>query len=330
MATKSEILSAVDQVKEHLALNRAQDAIKLMAQVSVAIIENLTDEALIVSKGYEEDLKSLVAAGVINDSTSHNLETLIVSGVQANNGVDVPREYVDKAYDVLADEIDIIYNKNENKVNDVIEASSTTPLNQDINNENFNFGGVNGQNEADEPVFLTPDGDVDFRAKERNRKISLARSLVKNKRKISKLIALLVPVILIIVLAIIIKGCVSSAADRAGYKKPAHVIETVESVTEVIETTAPIPYWSGVFMVTGNRVWIRDQANTTSSKKLEGKDKGDLVTVVGEYDADWAIIAYEGTEAFMSKTYLIKQEGETAASTPETVENTDTNEDTNQ
>lgn len=301
MATKNDILNAVDQVKEHLALNKSQDAIKLMAQISVAIIENLTDEALIVSKGYEEDLKALENGGIINDSTAHNLETLIVSGVQANNGVDVPKDYVNKAFEVLNDEIDIIYNKNKNE--NIMPAEQANmvedkkPMYDEINID------------EDEPVFLTQNGEKDFRAKEKFRKGQLTKTLLHNKRKLSKLIAIIIPIILIIVVAIIIKGCVSGAGDdtrryQETYETPFDITSEEPTTEETEPETTSV---AGPYIVTGDIVWIRDQA-TTSSKKLEYRNKGDVVNVLGFYDDDWAIISYEGKEAFISRQYIYKQE----------------------
>ena len=95
MANKDAIISALGEAREHLILNKYNDAMMLMAQITIDVIEHLTDEALIVSKGYEEDLKTLKTVGIIADDTAHNFETLIISGVQAHNGVDIPKEHVE-------------------------------------------------------------------------------------------------------------------------------------------------------------------------------------------------------------------------------------------
>ena len=97
MANKNAILDALGEAREKLILNKYNEAMMLMAQITIDVIEHLTDEALVVSKGYEEDLKTIKSIGVIGDDTSHNFETLIISGVQAHNGVDIPKEHAEKA-----------------------------------------------------------------------------------------------------------------------------------------------------------------------------------------------------------------------------------------
>ena len=75
MANKNRIQEALGEVREHLILGKYNEAMMLMAQITMDMIEHLTDEALIVSKGYEEDLKTLRANGIIADDTAHNFET---------------------------------------------------------------------------------------------------------------------------------------------------------------------------------------------------------------------------------------------------------------
>ena len=113
MANKDAIISALGEAREHLILNKYNDAMMLMAQITIDVIEHLTDEALIVSKGYEEDLRTLKTIGIIADDTAHNFETLIVSGVQAHNGVDIPKEHVEQALQVLTNELDLIFKKED-------------------------------------------------------------------------------------------------------------------------------------------------------------------------------------------------------------------------
>ena len=60
MASEKELRDAMSEVEEHLILGKYNDAMNLMAQITIDIVAHLTDEALIVSKGYEEDLKSLL------------------------------------------------------------------------------------------------------------------------------------------------------------------------------------------------------------------------------------------------------------------------------
>ena len=50
MANKSRIQEALGEARENLILGKYNDAMMLMAQITMDVIEHITDEALIVSK----------------------------------------------------------------------------------------------------------------------------------------------------------------------------------------------------------------------------------------------------------------------------------------
>ena len=115
MASAKEIRGAVSEVKENLVLNNYKVAMMTMAQISIELIEHLIDENLIVSKGYEEDLKTLLNNNIIDPKLERNFETMIISGVQAHNGVEIPKEHAEKAFEVLNAMIDTLLVDKEEK-----------------------------------------------------------------------------------------------------------------------------------------------------------------------------------------------------------------------
>ena len=293
-----------------------------MAQIAVGIVENLTDEALIVSKGYEEDLETLQAGGIINDASKHNLETLIISGVQSYNGVDVPGDYVKKAFEVLESEVKVLFS-NDIKIPEVENVRQVHELQED-NDEEINVHENNTDSQYgydDEPAFINKDGDVDFRIKEkiRNKKMHSGQSF--DRRKVIKILAIVLPIILIIILAFVVRGLIKNNRDdirnAVRYETTPTVEETEETTTETIpETTSE----AGMYRVTGDRVWIRDQA-TTTSKRIAGVDKGNEVRVIKYYDKDWAIINWDGKEAFISRQYIVRKDDEEQNISMETTSN---------
>lgn len=67
---------------------------------------------------------------------------------------------------------------------------------------------------------------------------------------------------------------------------------------ETMAETTPAPVYK-----TTDYLNVRSEPNT-SSRRLGVLDKNVEVTYLGDYDGTWAIIDYEGTQAYVSKQYL--------------------------
>lgn len=321
MANKNRIQEALGEVREHLILNKYNEAMMLMAQITMDEIEHLTDEALIVSKGYEEDLKTLRANGIIADDTAHNFETLIISGVQAHNGVDIPKEHAEQALQVLTNELDVLL-KNED-INPTLSenleekskfnANSEKPVYEYDEDEEPYAGDFSKDMTTDgaTPAFMKrADDDVDFRRKERMREQMLAGEKINGKFKLKKLVAILIPIILVLLVVFVVRGMFFSGnATRKTQPTTPPIIE--ETPTEIIETeptTPPPPPEAGYYDVTGDLVKIRDAATTEGSKVLGTVSRGGKVQVKSFYNNDWAVILFEGNEAYISRRYIKKDE----------------------
>lgn len=322
MANKNRIQEALGEARENLILGKYNDAMMLMAQITMDVIEHITDEALIVSKGYEEDLKTLNANGIIADDTAHNFETLIISGVQAHNGVDIPKEHAEQALQVLTNELDIIF-KNEDinpELTDNLEEKSMfdasakegTVFEYDENDEPYPGDFSKDMTvEGSTPAFMQKDPS-DFRTRERIRAQMLENETGKKIRKNkSKLIAIIIPIVLVIALIFVVRAAVSVISGGRGNKRQVETttteIETTMPVTtEPIETEPPTPAEAGYYRVTGDLVKVRDVPSTENSKVLATVNKDATVMVKQFYNNDWALIAYEGKDAYISRKYIKK------------------------
>ena len=60
---------------------------------------------------------------------------------------------------------------------------------------------------------------------------------------------------------------------------------------------------AGLYTVTGNRVNVRSGPGT-NYQVVDSRIKGDTVTVLSMYDADWAQIRLGSSSAYMSRHYL--------------------------
>ena len=325
MASREAIVNALGEAREHLILNKYNDAMMLMAQITIDVIEHLTDEALIVSKGYEEDLKTLKSVGIIADDTAHNFETVIISGVQAHNGVDIPKEHAEQALQVLTNELDLIF-KNEDampamtdnldeKAKFNAESEDGTVFEYDEDEDTPYPGDFSRDmtTEGSNPAFLQTEDDGDFRKKEMMREQMLASTNKKVKRSKRKLVAIIIPIVAVLLLVFVVKGVIGFFTSGPK-KEPEIIIETTETEmtmpveTIPIETEPPLPIEAGWYNVTGDLVKIRSAPNTDDSKVYGTVSKGDTVQVKQFYNNDWAIVLYEGEDAFIHRNYIVKRD----------------------
>lgn len=321
MANKNRIQEALGEVREHLILNKYNEAMMLMAQITMDVIEHLTDEALIVSKGYEEDLKTLRANGTLADDTVHNFETLIISGVQAHNGVDIPKEHAEQALQVLTNELDLIF-KNED-INPTFSENleEKSKFNANTDKPVYEYDEDEEPYAGDFSKDMTTDGatpafmqrgvdDADFRKKERMREQMLASERKSGKFKFTKLAAIVIPIVLVLLIVFVVRGMFFSgnATKRPEPTTPPIIEETPTEVIETEPTTPPPPPEAGYYDVTGDLVKIRDAATTEGSKVLGTVSRGGKVQVKSFYNNEWAVIVYDGKEAYISRRYIKKDE----------------------
>ena len=331
MASRETILNALGEAREHLILNKYNDAMMLMAQITIDVIEHLTDEALIVSKGYEEDLNTLKTVGILADDTAHNFETVIISGVQAHNGVEMPKEHVEQALQVLTNELDLLFKKEDSipsmsdnlnekaKFNAESEEGKVFEYNED--EEEPYKGDYSHDNTLDgsTPAFLSKEDDTDFRKKEKMREQLLSSKVKKPKRSKRKLIAIIIPIVLILAIVFVVRAMFFSGGPKKTARRiniediPTQSLETTAPETTVpVETEPPTPPEAGFYNVTGDLVKIRSAPTTENSRVLAQVSKGEKVSVQVFYNNEWAEILYEGNTAYISRRYIEKDTSITA------------------
>lgn len=114
------------------------------------------------------------------------------------------------------------------------------------------------------------------------------------------LLKLLVPLLCIILLVCVIK-LVKPASDKpaSNASEPSTV---AEQQTEEAPTEAQTMEASVVYKTTSN-LNVRS-GPSTDSDRIGQLLEGSAVEYVGEYDSDWAIILYNGEQAYVSSQYL--------------------------
>lgn len=323
MASRETILNALGEAREHLILNKYNDAMMLMAQITIDVIEHLTDEALIVSKGYEEDLNTLKTVGILADDTAHNFETIIISGVQAHNGVEMPKEHVEQALQVLTNELDLIFKKEDSipsmsdnlgeKAKFNAESEDGKVFEYEDDEDEPYKGDFSSDNtlEGSTPAFLSKEDDTDFRKKEKMREQLLSSKAKKPKRSKKKLIAIIIPIILVLAIVFVVRAMFFQGPKRTAKRVKISEIPTVEvqatttpETTVPVETEPPAPAEAGFYNVTGNLVKIRSAPTTENSRVLAQVNRGEKVSVQSFYNNEWAEILYEGNTAYISRRYI--------------------------
>lgn len=307
MASVNEIKNALDTVKENLILNRFNDAMMLMAQITIEVIGHLVDDNLIVSKGYEEDLKTLATSNIITDETEHNFETIIISGIQANKGVIIPKEHAEQAYEILSVEIDDVLKNNNlpiETMNDG-EKARVHAVNKKENEPVFEYNEDNEEDDqmnVDSPAFFSSDEDVDFRKKERIRQELRKKETYKKKFRLGKLISLILPIILILLIIVFFKSCLFRNSSNEEQQVEITTMSLEEETSTEEETTTTE---EGYYSVTGDAVRVRAQPNA-SGPVIETVGKGTLLYVQSFYNNEWALIRHNGRDAFISRQFIEK------------------------
>ena len=319
MASAKEIKNAVNEVKENLVLNNFKDAMMLMAQISIELIEYLVDDNLIVSKGYEEDLKVLLNNNIIDSRLERNFETMIISGIQAHNGVEIPREHAEKALEVLDGMIKVLIDDRANKVfeKNITDAYKQENKNKQIYeyNEDDDLNNDLDKN-SNQPAFMADGEDVDFREKERMRQELISKNLYKPKKKRMNILTLILPIAFIIIVAMLIRSCISNSNDDILIDESELDIMITESETEseTEETTTlpPTTTEEGYYISTTNSLRVRSEANSNATI-LGLLNVGDSIRVIRFINDTWALVSYQGREAFVAREYIRRNEVQTLA-----------------
>lgn len=317
MASEKEIKNAVNEVKENLVLNNFRDAMMLMAQISIELIEYLVDENLIVSKGYEEDLKVLLNNNIIDSKLERNFETMIISGIQAHNGVDIPKEHAEKALEVLEGMVRVLI---DDKSNNMLEKSvADSYKNEKSNKKIYEYNEEDDNENYDEnsikPAFMSNGEDVDFREKERMRQEIISKNLQKPKRRRMNIFTILLPIGFILLIAVFFRSCINGTRESSDIEESelASIVSSIEETsTEETETEPPTTSEAGYYTIIADVLRIRSEASENSTV-VALLSRGDQVQVVRFVNDVWALIRYQQRDAFVAIQYIQRNEVQTLA-----------------
>ena len=132
----------------------------------------------------------------------------------------------------------------------------------------------------------------------------------------------LVPILAVVLLILVIKALIPGKGD-----KPEETTAPSTEAVTTVPTTAPQPTEptepetepteasGGVYVITGSAVNVRKEPSK-DARILTQLSKGTQVDYVKRYSNDWAVINYDGQEAYVSSQFLEKQEPATEGENP--------------
>ena len=138
----------------------------------------------------------------------------------------------------------------------------------------------------------------------------------KKRKRVSPayyVLRFLVPLLAVILLILVIRALMPGKGDgKKETTTPATEVVTTEAPTEVQtpEPTEPQTepeYTGGTYVITGSAVNVRKEPSK-EARILAQLSKGTTVDYVKRYSNEWAVINYDGQEAYVSSQFLEKQE----------------------
>ena len=123
---------------------------------------------------------------------------------------------------------------------------------------------------------------------------------------------LLIPVLVIILLIVVIRMLLPGQGGGTDATTTAPVVTEASSESVPPQPTAPetepeTEPASETWVVNGSSVNVRSEPSTDSRILVQLAD-GTQVDYVKRYSNDWAVINYEGQEAYISSQYLVRVE----------------------
>lgn len=148
----------------------------------------------------------------------------------------------------------------------------------------------------------------------------------KKRRNVSPayyVLRFLVPLLAVVLLIVVIKVLLPGKEDNKETTVPTSVATSTavpsptEPTTSAEPETAPAEPVGGVYVITGSGVNVRKEPSK-DARILVQLSEGTTVEYVKRYSNDWAVINYDGQEAYISSTFLKPQEPETESQSQET------------
>lgn len=331
---KKSIEKDYKDVQDFILLENYEEAIELMYLIVQKLVYSQMDDACLISKGFESDLKTLYGAKLIEKGSYDNYSGIVALHEMLESGNKPPVDTIKMGASILQNEIDYTIRRSIMPQQDDISSGSYAgnidfPLGEGNEDENEDAFANNQNGEQAKNIQANyQDGGMftqtSYNPYQNEQENSTASMFAHNKTSAPKLkkpninlnikfspsllIKILVPIVCIVIIVLIVRSILPS--------KPAKVVETettldaaYESIQKelesMMETSTTAPSEAGTYVVTGDAVKLRYDPNT-SGRVYTTLNKNVEIKVIKFYDSDWALVEYDGKNLYISRNYIQK------------------------
>ena len=272
----------IGQKKYNLAMIKARQTMEYMVKLHC-------DKAGIVESTPDTMIRELYGGKWISKSTAEHYLQILSIGEQAAKDGDNGAFNANQAYHLLSQEVYAF--SNSDKPERTRRSAREASLSRGSDSSRAASSRAAGSRTSSSRVV------PQSRSRRRQRSGFYGLDLLK----------LLIPIVLIIVLIFLI--CILAPKDTpteetstapVTTEAPTTMASTEPETTEE-ETAAPVVYR------TTDVLNVRS-GPSTNDERIGKLDAGASIEVIGDYDETWAIIIYNGQEAYVSKDYLTLEE----------------------
>lgn len=269
------------QKKYNLAMIRARQTLEFM-------VKSLCERSGIMEGGLIDMIDALYEAQIISKTTCEHYHKIRTIGNKAIHEEDNNAYNANQAHHLLSQEVYTFANDYSDK--------RRRPAAKQASRTSSRAGSSNGRN----PQRRTASSS----GRPRNRRRAQPSSTISP----AFLIRLLIPLAIIIILILVIKTFMPGKDDASETTPavstenmmtaaPTQSTEPEETTTEAVTEAATVTYR------TNDTLNVREEPST-DSRKLVVLGPGTNVEYLKDYDDTWAVISYDGREAYVSKQYI--------------------------
>lgn len=283
---------------ERLIVQREYNASMVKARQTLEfMVKNLADQAGILD---ESDLKSMIDTLYenrwISKTTCEHYHKIRMIGNKAVHEGDANAYSANQAYHMLSQEVYTFSDDYRNAKKG--RKPLTRPVTASESSQNRKTTG-SGSEKSRGSSARTQSGssagrNYSSRSTSRSRKQSGGR---RSSFSVMTLLKFLVPLLCIVLLILVVK--IAKPESKAKETEATTAAETMEAT----EAAEPETESSGPVYRTTDVLNVRPEPNT-SSERIGQLNAGVTVEYVRQYDDDWAVILYNGQEAYVASQYL--------------------------
>lgn len=275
-------------------------------QVLEYMVRCMAERACLVEGDLSDTIDQLYEGRWINKGTKDNYHTIRILGNKAVHEGDDAAYDANQAFQLLTQEVYVFANEfTGGHTSRPAAGARAASARQAPRQGSSGARSASGRNSQRNPSRTAPRSGSSRQAGQRKKK----------RRRVSPVVyiwRLLIPVLVIILLVVVIKVLMPGKEKEADKTTAAPTVTTAPA--EPAPTPAPEPETEPEteppvesYRIKGNSVNVRSEPST-SGRILVQLSNGTEVVYVKRYDNDWAVINYDGQEAYVSSKFIEKVE----------------------